>query len=559
MIKLFTGLPSVFSPSLIRLVFALGLTSPALAAERAPGRNFVIYCAPQLPQEAKKELKTGIQYFIAGGTGASNAPKWGMRPGDTLKLIDGSRLIQIGEALKIPENARTPALQLKSGAKTVQAFLKFLEEDTAAGAEQVRQSSNLNVPKICAEEQTQGQLRMLWVGSPLYFDDVAAHDMREGWLSDGYFNQERAVTTFSVTGKQDNLKAATVRFCTLEVPWATANKLAHEEMVRRFWTLFISECGGSLIAFSPDLKKQLESLASDDSKPLTVTPPRDKEDKAMAIRRSLIELERAPEAKTLTAGQDLQLEVAATGLGPLTYQWKKNGTLIPGATTRELRIAKASVADSGNYSVVVSSQAGSSETPAATVAVKAPAPTVTAAPAPPKPRMAAQEPESKLKAIPDWVTISVQEYRRNYPAPAELPQKDNVRIALIWQTDAGKDVDLDLHIRPSASKEELSWRNPKTAEGAHYKDFSNPKASHGFELVDIDVPVTPEKLAIWVNAFGGQAPKGFRAEVRVLYGGALTVYPVTVSAQKGNQGGGAAQRERSPNWASVTFSRETRR
>jgi hypothetical protein len=163
--------------------------------------------------------------------------------------------------------------------------------------------------------------------------------------------------------------------------------------------------------------------------------------------------------------------------------------------------------------------------------------------------------ETKLKAIPDWVTISAEAYRRNYPASKELPRKDNVRIALAWQTDVGNDVDLDLHVRPAASKEELSWRNPKTKEGAHYKDFSNPKASHGFELVDIDVPVAPEHLSIWVNAFGGQAAKGFRAEVRVLYGGSLTVYPVTLVALKGNQGAGAAQRDKNPNWSAVNFSR----
>jgi hypothetical protein len=542
---------------LLLCAFVLGFKFTAHAADKVAGRNFIIYCAPNLPQETKKVLESQIQYFIAGGTGASNTPKWGMRVGDTLTLVDGSRLVQIGETLKIPENARTPALQFKSGVKLIQAFLKFLEEGADPARPPSLPTSDLNIPRICADEATQAGARVLWIGSPLYFDDVAAHDMREGWLSDGYFNQDRAVTTFSVAGKQDNLKGATVRFCTLEVPWATANKLAHQEMIRRFWTLFINECGGNLIAFSPDLSKQLELLASEEGKPLTATPPRDKEDRFMAIRRSLIEMVRSPEAKTLMVGQDLQLDVAAAGLGPLTYQWKKNGSPILGATTRELRIAKASVTDSGSYSVLVISQSGSSESPAATVAVNAPAQTAPTSlvPAPAVTRAKPSEDESKLKAIPDWVTITAEEYRKNYPSPKGLPNKDNVRIALIWQTDSGRDVDLDLHIRPSASKEELSWRNPKSSEGAHYKDFSNPKASHGFELVDIDVPVVPENLAIWVNAFSGQAPKGFRAEVRVLYGGALTVYPVTLSAQKGNQGGGAAQRGRSPHWASVTFSR----
>lgn len=538
-------------PLLLFCELVFGSISGACAAEKTTGRNFVIYCAPNLPQETKKELKTQIQYFIAGGTGASNAPKWGMRAGDTLTLLDGKRLVQIGETLKIPENARTPALQIKSGVKVIQAFLKFLDEDTTPSQSPEGLTSGLNIPRVCAEEATQAESRMLWIGSPLYFDDVGAHDMREGWLSDGYFNQDRAVTTFSVTGKQNNLKGATVRFCTVEVSWATNNKLAHQEMIRRFWTLFIGECGGKLIAFSPDLKKQLELLASEEGKPLTPTPPRDMEDKSMAIRASLIETVRSPEAKTIVAGQDFQLDVTASGSGPFTYQWRKNGAPISGATARELRIKNASVTDSGSYSVLVTSQLGSSDTPVASVAVNAPTPTSVVT----SPTITSSQPQSKLKAIPDWVTITAEEYRKNYPPPKELPNKDNARIALIWQTDAGKDVDLDLHVRPASYKDELSWRNPKTTEGAHYKDFSNPKASHGFELVDIDVPVAPENVAIWVNAFGGQAPKGFSAEVRVLYGGALTIYPVKLPAQKGNQGGSAARREHSPNWASVAFSR----
>lgn len=51
--------------------------------------------------------------------------------------------------------------------------------------------------------------------------------------------------------------------------------------------------------------------------------------------------------------------VVATGSPAPTYQWKKNGTNIPGATTATLSLTSLVTADAGNYSVVVSNAAGS--------------------------------------------------------------------------------------------------------------------------------------------------------------------------------------------------------
>ena len=39
-----------------------------------------------------------------------------------------------------------------------------------------------------------------------------------------------------------------------------------------------------------------------------------------------------PSSQTVTVGQTATFMVAATGSGTLTYQWKKNGTAISGAT-----------------------------------------------------------------------------------------------------------------------------------------------------------------------------------------------------------------------------------
>src|SRR5204862_166449 len=58
-------------------------------------------------------------------------------------------------------------------------------------------------------------------------------------------------------------------------------------------------------------------------------------------------------SQTVCSGFPTSFSVTATGTG-LTYQWKKNGVDVPGATSSTYAIANASVADAGTYTVVVS-------------------------------------------------------------------------------------------------------------------------------------------------------------------------------------------------------------
>jgi hypothetical protein len=76
-------------------------------------------------------------------------------------------------------------------------------------------------------------------------------------------------------------------------------------------------------------------------------------------------------------GQPANLHVVATGTAPLTYQWKKGGTALPGATASSFSLASAQPADAGVYTVDVSNAAGQSTSQAATLVVLVP-PTITA-------------------------------------------------------------------------------------------------------------------------------------------------------------------------------------
>jgi Domain of unknown function (DUF4214)/Immunoglobulin I-set domain/Immunoglobulin domain/FG-GAP-like repeat len=77
-----------------------------------------------------------------------------------------------------------------------------------------------------------------------------------------------------------------------------------------------------------------------------------------------------PQSQDLYAGQSSQLGVYATSNAAVTYQWFRNGTAIAGATSFTYYIWSASSSDSGIYTVVASTAAGSATSAAAFVTVK---------------------------------------------------------------------------------------------------------------------------------------------------------------------------------------------
>ncbi len=78
-----------------------------------------------------------------------------------------------------------------------------------------------------------------------------------------------------------------------------------------------------------------------------------------------------PRSQAVAAGSPVTFSVSATSSLPLTYQWRHNGTDIPGAITAVLGIARAQAADAGSYTVVVSTSAGSLTSAAATLTIGA--------------------------------------------------------------------------------------------------------------------------------------------------------------------------------------------
>ena len=91
-----------------------------------------------------------------------------------------------------------------------------------------------------------------------------------------------------------------------------------------------------------------------------------------------------PASVTVTAGQPATFSVSASGTAPISYQWRKNGANMSGATASSYTTPATTTADSGStFDVVVRNNAGSITSSQATLTVSAApvAPTITTQPA----------------------------------------------------------------------------------------------------------------------------------------------------------------------------------
>lgn len=76
-----------------------------------------------------------------------------------------------------------------------------------------------------------------------------------------------------------------------------------------------------------------------------------------------------PANQAVTAGQIASFTVLVSGTGSLSYQWRKDGTAISGATNATLSLTNVQNANAGSYTVVVSNSAGNVTSNASTLTV----------------------------------------------------------------------------------------------------------------------------------------------------------------------------------------------
>jgi len=79
-----------------------------------------------------------------------------------------------------------------------------------------------------------------------------------------------------------------------------------------------------------------------------------------------------PDNQAACEGGSATFSVTAAGAGPFSYQWRKNGSNIPGATSSSYTINPMTPGDTGSYDCVVSNACGSTTSSAATLSLKTP-------------------------------------------------------------------------------------------------------------------------------------------------------------------------------------------
>ena len=84
-------------------------------------------------------------------------------------------------------------------------------------------------------------------------------------------------------------------------------------------------------------------------------------------------------SQTVCAGSNVTVSVVATGLGPLSYQWKRGVTNV-GVNSPVLTLSSVVLGDAGNYTVVVSGGCAPSVTSNISVLVIDTAPTIVPTP-----------------------------------------------------------------------------------------------------------------------------------------------------------------------------------
>lgn len=77
----------------------------------------------------------------------------------------------------------------------------------------------------------------------------------------------------------------------------------------------------------------------------------------------------APVSRRVVAGGNVLFRATAAGTTPFTFQWRKNGAAIAGATGSDLYLVAAKAGDAADYSVVVTNSVGSTPSANATLTV----------------------------------------------------------------------------------------------------------------------------------------------------------------------------------------------
>ena len=84
----------------------------------------------------------------------------------------------------------------------------------------------------------------------------------------------------------------------------------------------------------------------------------------------------APVTAVALVGKQATITVTCDGTAPFTYVWRKDGVILPAATSASLVLANLTQAQAGVYTVTIANSAGSTTAPTATLTVNLVPPSV---------------------------------------------------------------------------------------------------------------------------------------------------------------------------------------
>jgi hypothetical protein len=117
-------------------------------------------------------------------------------------------------------------------------------------------------------------------------------------------------------------------------------------------------------------------------------------------------------------------------------------------------------------------------------------------------------------------------------APSDVQNAESLEVGLSWNCAA---CDLDLYAMAHHGIQPLYFGRMDTPQGRYFKDFRrSPQSTGGFETIAFTVPVDLREATIAVNFFGGKAPAGIRAELRVSVNGQTFAGAIDFAPGDGN-------------------------
>ena len=115
----------------------------------------------------------------------------------------------------------------------------------------------------------------------------------------------------------------------------------------------------------------------------------------------------------------------------------------------------------------------------------------------------------------------------------------SVEISITWDC---MDCDIDLYARPWKGAQLLCYKQNRTPQGIHVKDFmTSPSVQNGFETIVFTVPVDVDALGIVLNFYKGPAPNGVHGTLRLSVNGYVFARPFHFPAGDGNNGVGVKE------------------